>query len=92
MPLPPDTLRDFFLAYTNEGNDLAARPRWYHALVDSCGVNVLQRLRDATGRMPLNRHAFLNGRWDERLHEQGLIGRGLPFEEVRRRARVDKNR
>ncbi len=92
VPLPPDTLRAFFLAYLDETNQLAARPRWYHALADSCGINILERLRDATGHMRWDRHTFLNGRWDELLWAQGRIGPGLSFEELRRRSQVGPRR
>ena len=92
VPLPPDTLRAFFLAYLDETNQLAVRPRWYHALVDSCGINILERMRDATGQMRWDRQTFLNGRWDELLWEQGRIGRGLSFDELRRRSQVGPRR
>lgn len=85
----PRRLRELLVSYLAFANELAARPQFYGVLRNSCGVNILQRLAE-TGEVTVGtREALLNGHWDRMLYERGALDRGLPFEELRARSRIN---
>jgi uncharacterized protein DUF4105 len=90
LRVEPRRLRDLFLSYARFANELAQRPQFYDTLENSCGVNILKRLAE-TGRIVVKtRDALLNGYWDRRLYDAGVIDRTLPFERLRALSRIDE--
>ncbi len=89
LPARPERLRELFLSYLSFADELARKPRFYHVIRNSCGVNILHRVAE-TGRTTfVGREALLNGTWDRHLYEHGALHQGLPFEELRARSRID---
>lgn len=88
LAMPPEEVRVLFERYAIETETLARSPRWYNAVTQSCGVDIL---RTAWGdRMPLfpPLRMLLNGTWEERAWEEGRLDRTRSFEAVRAEADI----
>jgi len=85
----PEAARRLFLVYLERINQLADRPEWYHLLKNNCTLNIF-RYANAAGREGGRdlRH-YLNGWADRYLYQAGLLVRSLPFDELRRRSRIN---
>jgi hypothetical protein len=86
----PENARRLFLVYINRINQLADHPEFYHLLSNSCTINIVRYANKAgrIGRLDL-RH-FLNGFIDSYIYSAGLVDNSLPFDELRRRSRIDE--
>jgi len=85
----PENVRRLFLIYLERINELADRAEFYHLLSNSCTINIVRYANAAgrTGRIDF-RH-ILNGLIDRYLYATGRIDTSLPFEELRRRSRIN---
>ena len=85
----PENVRRLFLVYLDRINELADRPEFYHLVKNNCTVNIV-RYANAAGRVGRwdIRH-LLNGWADRYLYDAGLVDTSLPFEELRRRSRIN---
>ncbi|MBO0697244.1 MAG: DUF4105 domain-containing protein [Zavarzinella sp.] len=85
----PENARRLFLVYLDRINELADRPEWYHLLSNNCTNNIVRHANAAgrVGRWDI-RH-LLNGWADRYLYDAGLVDTSLPFEELRRRSRIN---
>ena len=83
-------MRGVFLDTVAEMNALAKSPQWYNALTHNCTSN----LRDRTAPYARDRRwswkFLLNGYIDELVYERGAIDTSLPFDELKRRSRVNE--
>jgi hypothetical protein len=78
-----------FLVYLDRTNELADHAEFYHLLSNSCTVNIV-RYANAAGRVgQFDIKHLLNGFIDRYLYRAGLVDRTLPFEELRRRSRIN---
>jgi hypothetical protein len=81
--------RRLFLVYMQRINQLADHAEWYSLLKSNCTLNIIRYARVAgwssTG---FNIRHLLNGWVDRYLYEDGMLGTGTPFRELRARARV----
>jgi hypothetical protein len=82
--------RRLFLVYLERINELADRPEFYHLLTNSCTINIIRYANAAgrTGRFDI-RH-LLNGLIDSYLYHSGRVDTTLPFDELRRRSRINE--
>ena len=85
---PPDAVRQRFLEYIAAMNELHAHPRWYNAATTNCTTSIRSQ-RDATQRAPWDWRILFNGYADEMLYERGAFAGGLPFPELKKRARIN---
>lgn len=84
----PDGLRRIFLSYVAESQRLYEQPRWYNAVTSSCGVNILRTVwGHRVGYFP-SFQQLLNGLWDKEAYDEGRLGKGLSFEQVREQANI----
>jgi hypothetical protein len=85
----PENARHLFLVYLDRINELADQPEWYHLLTNNCTINIV-RYANAAGRVGRwdIRH-LINGWADRYLYDAGLVDTSLPFEELRRRSRIN---
>jgi len=84
----PENLRILLERFAIESSELAHAPRWYNAVTQSCGVDIL---RTAWGqRIPLipSPKLLLNGTWERDAWEEGRMGAGLGFEDALQRADI----
>ena len=80
LRLDPPEVRRLFDRYAHETERLAAEPRWYNAVTQSCGVDMLRTALG--GRMGLipTPHDLLNGLWEEDAWAEGRTQPRLPLE------------
>ena len=87
---PVESVRKLLLVYLNRINELADRPEFYHLLTNSCTINII-RYANAAGRAGrFNIRHLLNGLIDSYLYYSGRVNTTLPFEELRRRSRINE--
>jgi hypothetical protein len=85
----PENVRRLFLVYLDRINELADHAEFYHLLSNSCTVNI-GRYANAAGRVgQFDIKHLLNGFIDRYLYRAGLVDKTLPFEELRRRSRIN---
>lgn len=85
----PEDARRLLRIYLARINQLAVEPEFYHLLSNSCTINIVRYANAAgrKGRFDL-RHVF-NGLIDSYLYHSGRVSSALPFQELRRRSRID---
>ena len=81
--------RRLFRVYLDRINELADRPEWYHLLKSNCTLNIVRYANVAGREGRLDLRHFLNGWADRYLYEARLVNVSLPFEESRRRSRIN---
>jgi hypothetical protein len=86
----PDDVRGLLMVYLKRINELADRPEFYHLLSNSCTINTIRYMNAAgrAGRFDI-RH-LLNGMIDSYLYHSGRVDTTLPFDELRRRSRINE--
>jgi Domain of unknown function (DUF4105) len=82
----PEELRTAFLDYVGTINSLHQTPRWYHGLSANCTTS-FYRLPNA--RCRLDWRVLANGRLDRALYADRRLDCTLPFEELKRLARLN---
>ena len=86
----PENARRLFLVYLDRINKLADHPEFYHLLSNSCTINIV-RYANAAGRTgSFDYRHLLNGFIDRYVYSAGLIDNTLPFDELRRRSRINE--
>jgi hypothetical protein len=84
----PEVERKVLLAYLDEINRLARKPRWYNALRYNCTTAIRHHVQSVTPGNPFDWRILVNGRLDELGYERGTIDQSLPFDELRRRSDI----
>lgn len=87
----PENVRILFERYVAATMELSSRPRWYNAVTQNCGIDIL---RTAWGqRMPLfpSPRLLLNGTWEEDAWKEGRIFPQASLEETLRAADVTED-
>jgi len=81
--------RQLLMIYLERVNELADRPEFYHLLTNSCTINII-RYANAAGREGrFDFRHLLNGFIDSYLYHSGRVDTSLPFDELRRRSRIN---
>lgn len=83
---PPEEVRAAFLDYVGAINGLCETPRWYHGLTANCTTS-FYRLPNSSWR--LDWRVIANGRLDRALYADGRLDHTLPFDELKRLARLN---
>jgi hypothetical protein len=86
----PEEIRRVFLDYLREVNSLAARPQWYNTLTTNCTTAIVTHLRVNPGAAPMSWKVLLSGYAPLYAWERGALDTHLPFEELKRRSRVNE--
>jgi hypothetical protein len=85
-----DDARRLFLVYLGRINQLADHPEFYNLLTNSCTINIV-RYANAAGRSGgFDIRHLLNGLVDGYLYYSGRMDTTLPFDELRRRSRINE--
>lgn len=84
----PEGMRQRFMEYVTAMNELRAQPRWYNAATTNCTTSIRNQ-RTAADRSPWDWRMLFNGFGDEMMYEHGLLAGGLPFDELRKQARIN---
>jgi hypothetical protein len=88
MAAPPQRARAVLLAYLEQVNALARKPRWYNALTHNCTTTIRLNALQAGVAVPWDWRFLANGRSDEMLYQRGSLNRSLAFAELRRRSDI----
>src|SRR6516162_2486310 len=81
-----EELRTAFLDYIDAINNLRDTPRWYHGICTNC-TTTFYRLPNS--RFRIDWRVIANGRLDQALYEDGRLDRSLPFQELRKLAKLN---
>jgi hypothetical protein len=85
-----DDARRLLLVYLVRINQLADHPEFYNLLTNSCTINIV-RYANASGRGGgFDVRHILNGLIDGYLYYSGRMDTTLPFDELRRRSRINE--
>ncbi len=85
----PDTARTFLVAYLDELNRLARKPKWYNAFTHNCTTSIRIHAQEIGIARAWNWRHLVNGRGPELLYDRGMIDTSLPFEELNARSFVN---
>ena len=86
---PPENGRRLFLDYIRALNDLKNHPAFYNTLTTNCTTTILVHTRVNPGAHPFNWKILLSGYAPQYAYELGRLDTSLPFDELRRRSRID---
>ena len=86
----PERARRLFLAYLDRINGLADRPEFYNLLSNNCTVNIVRSANAAGREGGFDIRYLLNGLVDRYLYEADVVNTTMPFEELRRRSRINE--
>lgn len=88
--LTADQARGRFMEYVRALNRLHDQPRWYNAITTNCTTTIRSQ-HDPAHRQPWDWRLLVNGKGDELMYERGQFAtEGLPFPELKKRARVNE--
>ena len=86
---PVENAQRLFLEYVRAINVLHDRPRFYDTLTTNCTTTILLHTRVNPDHLPLSWKLLLSGYAAEYAYEKGRLDTSLPFEELRRRSRIN---
>jgi hypothetical protein len=86
----PDDARRLLMIYLARINELADRPEFYHLLTNSCTINIIRYANAAGRKGGFEIRHLLNGLIDSYLYRSGRLDTSLPFDELRRRSRINE--
>lgn len=86
---PREHARRLFLEYVRAINELYEQPRFYDTLATNCTTTILFHTRVNPGHPPFSWKVLLSGHAAEYAYERGRLDTSLPFEELRRRSRIN---
>lgn len=89
MRVSPEASRRLLLVYLERMNELADKAEHYHLLSNNCTLNIVRYANRAGRKGGFDIRHLLNGFIDQYLFAVGAIKTALPFEELRRRSRVN---
>jgi hypothetical protein len=84
----PGAARQRFLDYVTAMNDLHEKARWYNAATANCTTSIRTQ-HGASQRKAWDWRLLVNGYMDQMFYEQGAFAGGLPFTELKARARIN---
>jgi hypothetical protein len=87
---PTEMARAVLIDYLEEINELAEEARWYNALLHNCTTMIRHHLQNVAASNPWDWRILVNGKLDELGYMRQTIDTSLPFEELRRRSRIDE--
>ncbi|WP_221761712.1 DUF4105 domain-containing protein [Edaphobacter aggregans] len=89
LNVPPASSQALFLVYLDRINELYKRPEFYNLLVSNCTLNIVRYARLVGKPNRLDIRYLLNGWSDRYLYDHGFLDTTLPFNELRRRSRIN---
>lgn len=87
---PVENVRRLFLEYVRAINALRAAPRFYDTLTTNCTTTIVLHTRVNPDSMPLSWRVLLSGYAAEYAYQRGRLDTSLPFEDLRRRSRINE--
>ena len=88
--VPVENVRLLFLEYLRKINALKQHPEFYNSLTTNCTSNIWVHSRVIPGHLPYTWRVLLSGYVPESLYQNGKLGSGVPFEELRESSHVNE--
>jgi hypothetical protein len=88
VQMPVSAIRELFLGYIHEANDLVRTPRFYNTITVNCTTLVYEMMKHIVGHLPLNYRLLLSGYLPEYVYRVGGLDRRYPLEDLRARGRI----
>jgi hypothetical protein len=86
-----ESMRELFVAMLSRANQLRERPEFYNTLTSNCTSNIIGHVNSLSPRrIPFSLKRLLPGYSDRLAYELGLIDTRLPFEQARRRFKINE--
>ncbi len=89
LKITPLQARKMLLHYVESIDRLERKPKFYNALTTNCTTSILPHIR-AFGPLQLHWSLLANGYLDRWRYDQGIWGHEIPFEEFRKRSKVNE--
>lgn len=86
---PPKNVRRLFLSYINKIDSLNQEPEFYNTLTTNCTTNIWMHTKVNPGHLTFSWKILLSGYTPLLIYENGRLDTRLPFDELRRRSRVN---
>ncbi len=86
----PENARQLFLIYLERINELAERAEFYHLLSNNCTLNIVRYANTVRPGSRFDIRHYLNGLFDSYLYQRQLLDASMPFEDLRRQARINQ--
>lgn len=80
--------RQLFLAFVDEANQLAAKPRFYHTVTANCTTLVFSMMRRIIGELPLDYRLLLSGHLPAYVQTQRGLQLGYSLEQLKAQGRI----
>lgn len=90
LRIPREAMRELFLSYAREANELAAQPRWYNTLTNNCTTTIFELARMLDRSAHYDWRILLPGHFAEYAYEHGAFGADTSFEELKRRSHISE--
>ena len=90
MNVPKEVIRQLFLQYLSQINQLRERPEFYNTATTNCTTNIVMHARAFLDRVPLSWKMLLSGYFPELMYDRGRLDQSLAFSELRRRSLVNE--
>ncbi|WP_231701546.1 Lnb N-terminal periplasmic domain-containing protein [Halopseudomonas xinjiangensis] len=89
VSMPESAMRDLFMAYVNEANQLASEARFYHTVTANCTIIVYNMMRRIVDGLPLDHRLLLSARLPSYVKDVGGL-QDSPLEELKERGRFSE--
>ena len=88
VPASTENLRILFERYAIGTIELARTPRWYNAVTQNCGIDILRTAWGAEVPTFPGPRVLLNGTWEREAWDEGRMSPALPWDESIRMADI----
>ena len=85
----PKRVREVFMGYIRQINDMKQRPEWYNTLTTNCATSVIHLVRATGGQVRYNWKILLSGYAPQYAYDLGALDTRIPFEELKRRSYIN---
>jgi hypothetical protein len=86
--MPVAAMRELFLGYVGEANELVRAPRFYNTITVNCTTLVYQMMKHIVGHLPLDYRLLLSGYLPEYVYRVGGLDRRYSLADLRARGRI----
>ncbi|MFN4130861.1 MAG: DUF4105 domain-containing protein [Paracoccaceae bacterium] len=91
VTLEPEARKQLFLNFVKRGNELAAKPEWYHTLLANCTTVPFGLVKGIAPGLALDWRVLASGHLPGYLHELGVLQPDLTLAEALQRATLSKS-
>lgn len=91
LSMPPETLRQLFVAYIQKANELVEQPQFYNTVTANCTTIVFDMMERISGKIPFDYRVLATGYLPSYVEElNGFYAKDVPLEELTQRGWINK--